>query len=198
MVLGLILACLFLGSIYIVSTWRAYSQYAEERMRALTEAAVAFIPVETVAKLQDSDQIAKDPVYRQLKESLILFKEQNPGVILAGVYTNWNGKIYAVVDSEPQNYEPYLLPGQRYPEIDSKLRQFLLEALYVSGIGAIAGTAGGIWGLNAFARHGFETAISFDAIKIAVVVALTSGLLFGIYPAVSASSVPPIEALRRQ
>jgi putative ABC transport system permease protein len=78
------------------------------------------------------------------------------------------------------------------------LIQFLLEALYVSGIGAIAGTAGGIWGLNAFARHGFQTAISFDAIKIAVVVALTSGLLFGIYPAVSASSVPPIEALRRQ
>jgi putative ABC transport system permease protein len=78
------------------------------------------------------------------------------------------------------------------------LIQFLLEALYVSGIGAIAGTAGGIWGLNAFARHGFETAISFDAIKIAVVVALSSGLLFGIYPAVSASSVPPIEALRRQ
>ncbi|HHY41384.1 MAG TPA: FtsX-like permease family protein [Thermoanaerobacterales bacterium] len=78
------------------------------------------------------------------------------------------------------------------------LVQFLLEALYVSGIGAIAGTAGGIWGLNAFARHGFETAISLDAIKIAVVVALSSGLLFGIYPAVSASSVPPIEALRRQ
>lgn len=78
------------------------------------------------------------------------------------------------------------------------LIQFLLEALYVSGIGAIAGTAGGIWGLNAFARHGFQTAVSFDAIKIAVIVALTSGLLFGIYPAVSASSVPPIEALRRQ
>ncbi len=78
------------------------------------------------------------------------------------------------------------------------LVQFLLEALYVSGIGAIAGTAGGIWGLNVFARHGFQTAISFDAIKIAIVVALTSGLLFGIYPAVSASSVPPIEALRRQ
>ncbi|NMB33008.1 MAG: FtsX-like permease family protein [Clostridium sp.] len=78
------------------------------------------------------------------------------------------------------------------------LIQFLLEALYVSGIGAIAGTAGGIWGLNVFAKQGFETAISLQAIKIAVVVALGSGLLFGIYPAVSASSVPPIEALRRQ
>ncbi|MDI3481919.1 MAG: putative transport system permease protein [Tepidanaerobacteraceae bacterium] len=78
------------------------------------------------------------------------------------------------------------------------LIQFLLEALYVSAIGAIAGTAGGIWGLNVFTRYGFHTAISLQAIKIAVVVALTSGLLFGIYPALTASSVPPIEALRRQ
>lgn len=78
------------------------------------------------------------------------------------------------------------------------LVQFLLEAFYVSGIGAVAGTAGGVWGLNVFKGQGFETAISFDAIKIAVIVALVSGLLFGIYPAVSASSVPPIEALRRK
>jgi putative ABC transport system permease protein len=77
------------------------------------------------------------------------------------------------------------------------LLQFLLEALYVSGIGAIAGTAGGIWGLNMFRLYGFETAISFQAIKTAVTVALGSGLVFGIYPAISASSVPPIEALRR-
>jgi len=77
------------------------------------------------------------------------------------------------------------------------LFQFLLEALYVSAIGAIAGTVGGIWGLRVFARYGFDTAVSFQAIKIAVIVALTSGLLFGIYPAVSASSVPPVEALRR-
>jgi len=40
--------------------------------------------------------------------------------------------------------------------------------------------------------------VSFQAIKIATVVAVISGLLFGVYPAVSASSVPPVEALRRQ
>ena len=78
------------------------------------------------------------------------------------------------------------------------LAQFLLEALYLSGIGAIAGIAGGIWGLDMFARSGFETAVSFQAIKIATSVALASGLLFGIYPAMSASSVMPVEALRRQ
>ena len=76
------------------------------------------------------------------------------------------------------------------------LIQFLLEALYVSIIQQLQ-VAGGIWGLNVFAAQGFDTAISFAAIKIAVIVALGSGLLFGIYPAISASSVPPIEALRR-
>ena len=78
------------------------------------------------------------------------------------------------------------------------LLQFILEALYVSVIGSLAGIAAGIWGMNVFAKYGFETAISLQAIRIAVVVALASGLLFGVYPAISASSIPPVEALRRQ
>lgn len=77
------------------------------------------------------------------------------------------------------------------------ITQFLLEALYLSAIGAIAGVAAGIWGTSLFAQYGFETAISFQAIQIAGGVALATGLLFGVYPAISASSVPPVEALRR-
>lgn len=78
------------------------------------------------------------------------------------------------------------------------LLQFLLEALYVSIIGSVAGITAGVWGLNIFESQGFQTAVSFKAIKIASVVALSSGLLFGVYPAISASSVPPVEALRSQ
>ena len=78
------------------------------------------------------------------------------------------------------------------------LFQFMLEALYVSLFGSIAGIAAGIWGLGIFNGIGYDTAISFQAIKIATVVALASGLLFGVYPAVSASALPPVEALRRQ
>lgn len=78
------------------------------------------------------------------------------------------------------------------------LLQFLLEALYVSIIGSVAGITAGIWGLSLFEAQGFQTAVSFKAIKIATVVALSSGLLFGVYPAISASSVPPVEALRSQ
>lgn len=77
------------------------------------------------------------------------------------------------------------------------LIQFLLEALFLSAIGAIAGVATGIWGAQLFAQYGFATAISLQAIKIACGVALGAGLLFGVYPAFSASSVPPVVALRR-
>jgi len=75
--------------------------------------------------------------------------------------------------------------------------QFLLEALYLSGIGVVAGVAAGIWGANLFAERGFETVVSLRAVEIATGVALGSGLLFGVYPALSASSIPPAEALRK-
>lgn len=78
------------------------------------------------------------------------------------------------------------------------LLQFILEALYVSIIGSFVGVIVGIWGLSFFESIGFQTAVSFKAIRIATIVALISGLLFGVYPAVSASSVPPVEALRSQ
>ncbi len=78
------------------------------------------------------------------------------------------------------------------------LMQFMIEALYLSLIGAIVGVLAGIWGVSMFRGYGFETVVSFQAIKIATFVAVVSGLLFGVYPAVSASSVPPVEALRRQ
>jgi len=77
------------------------------------------------------------------------------------------------------------------------LIQFVLESLYLSIAGALAGVLIGIAGMDAFTRYGFETAISFTAIRVAVGVALGCGLIFGIYPAFSASSVPPVEALRR-
>ncbi len=78
------------------------------------------------------------------------------------------------------------------------LMQFLMEALYLSLIGSVTGVAAGIWGVSIFRGYGFETVVSFQAIKIATGVAVVSGLLFGVYPAISASSVPPVEALRRQ
>src|SRR6056297_2395569 len=78
------------------------------------------------------------------------------------------------------------------------LIQFLLEALYVSIIGCIIGIAVGIYVINLFNRNGLDAVVSIQAVKISTVVALTSGLLFGVYPAYMASSLPPVEALNRK
>jgi len=77
------------------------------------------------------------------------------------------------------------------------LIQFLLEAVYVSIIGCIAGIMLGVWAVSLVAKYGLSAVVSLDSIRIAVFVALTSGLLFGVYPAINASNLPPVEALKR-
>ncbi len=78
------------------------------------------------------------------------------------------------------------------------LLQFLLEALFVSIIGSAVGIVLGIGGTVIFENYGFDTAISLKAIYIATMVAVSSGMVFGVYPAFSAASIPPVVALRRQ
>lgn len=78
------------------------------------------------------------------------------------------------------------------------LIQFLLEAVYVSIIGCVTGILLGAWAVSIVSRYGLSAVVSFESIRIAVFVALTSGLLFGVYPAINASSLPPVEALKRQ
>ncbi|MCL1872885.1 MAG: ABC transporter permease [Clostridiales bacterium] len=75
--------------------------------------------------------------------------------------------------------------------------QFILEALYLSAFGAMLGIILGLSALGLFNSYGMTAVVSFTAIRVAVLVSLGCGLIFGVYPALSASSVPPVEALRR-
>lgn len=77
------------------------------------------------------------------------------------------------------------------------LIQFLLEAVYVSIIGCVVGILLGAWAVKVVSNYGLSAVVSIDSIKISVGVALSSGLLFGVYPALNASSLPPVQALKR-
>lgn len=76
------------------------------------------------------------------------------------------------------------------------LIQFLLEAVYVSIIGCVVGIILGAWAVTIVSKYGLSAIVSFESIRIAVFVALSSGLLFGVYPAINASNLPPVEARR--
>jgi putative ABC transport system permease protein len=85
------------------------------------------------------------------------------------------------------------------------LAQFLIEATVVSVVGGVVGIllgAGGSRLLNglrlggAQPGQGLQTVVSPDAIVLAFTVSALIGLFFGVYPAIKASRLNPIEALR--
>ena len=75
--------------------------------------------------------------------------------------------------------------------------QFLTESLIMTlsggGAGVVIGALGA-WGITAYA--GWPTEISPAAVLLAVLIALTVGLVFGIYPARRAARLDPIDAVR--
>jgi putative ABC transport system permease protein len=77
------------------------------------------------------------------------------------------------------------------------LFQFLMEALVVSAAGGALGAAVGLAGTNAAAGYQkLPPIFSGDVLVFSLLMAVTVGLVFGIYPAWRASRVDPVNALR--
>ncbi|MCI0567553.1 MAG: ABC transporter permease [Acidobacteria bacterium] len=75
--------------------------------------------------------------------------------------------------------------------------QFLAESVILSMMGGALGVAGGV-GITLWAGSFFPSGlpIQMDGLAIALGTALALGILYGIYPALIASRLEPVEALR--
>ncbi|MGA3019623.1 MAG: FtsX-like permease family protein [Bryobacteraceae bacterium] len=77
------------------------------------------------------------------------------------------------------------------------MRQFLTEAVLISIAGGLIGIAFGFALSQIIASTaGWATVVTTSSIVIAFGVSVFIGLLFGIYPAVQAAKLDPIEAIR--
>jgi putative ABC transport system permease protein len=77
------------------------------------------------------------------------------------------------------------------------VRQFLIEAVLISIAGGLIGIASGFGGSRIIAAiAGWSTVVTATSIMVAFGVSVCIGLLFGIYPAVQAAKLDPIEAIR--
>ncbi|MBZ5725651.1 MAG: ABC transporter permease [Acidobacteriia bacterium] len=84
--------------------------------------------------------------------------------------------------------------GARQADI---VRQFLTEAVLISIAGGLIGIAFGVTLSKIIASAaGWSTLVTMSSICVAFGVSVFIGLLFGIYPAVQAAKLDPIEAIR--
>jgi putative ABC transport system permease protein len=84
--------------------------------------------------------------------------------------------------------------GARQADI---VRQFLTEAVMISMFGGLLGILFGVTLAQIIAAAaGWSTVVTFTSIAVAFGVSVGIGLLFGIYPAVQAAKLDPIEAIR--
>jgi putative ABC transport system permease protein len=77
------------------------------------------------------------------------------------------------------------------------LAQFLIEATSISAVGGLLGVVVAVGGSRLFSHlSGLTTAFSIEAIALAVFCSAAVGVISGFYPALKASRLQPIEALR--
>ena len=84
--------------------------------------------------------------------------------------------------------------GARQSDI---VRQFVVEAMMISLVGGSLGIVFGFVMSRLIAwLAGWSTIVTASSILLAFVVSITVGLVFGIYPAVKAARLDPVEAIR--
>ena len=84
--------------------------------------------------------------------------------------------------------------GARQADI---IRQFLMEAVLISILGGLIGIAFGYTLSQLIARAaGWSTVVTTASIAVAFGFSVGIGLVFGIYPAVQAAKLDPVEAMR--
>ena len=77
--------------------------------------------------------------------------------------------------------------------------QFLLESALLAGAGGITGIILGVAGASAVSALGYwDMVISWPAAGIGFLFSVLVGVIFGLYPAVCAARLEPIEALRSE
>jgi putative ABC transport system permease protein len=77
------------------------------------------------------------------------------------------------------------------------LRQFLIEAMLMSGVGGLIGVGLGVGGAQVLAKTtSFVTLVQLQSVLLSLGFAAAVGIFFGYYPALRAARLDPIEALR--
>mgnify|MGYP000882023195 FL=1 len=131
----------FGGVLYIYNIHGYYKEKELNEVMNVAQSVQAFISPELLENLTATPNDIEKIEYRALKSSLIEFKNLNPNIAFAYIYTQKNGKFYFMVDSEAPDSNGYSPPGQEYTEAND-----MTKKPFVNGEGFVSEPITDRWG----------------------------------------------------
>ena len=119
----LLLAISISAMFYVWYIWTTTANEQIESTLQIARSIEANLPIENLQALETMPSDIDKPQYQALKKALKATIKVNPEARFAYIYTEKNGKIYFVADSEPEDSKEYSPPGQEYPEAKSEDKQ---------------------------------------------------------------------------
>jgi len=119
----MVIALAVLGSLYIWNTWTtAMNETSKQAMNTARTAEASFLK-EALNNLDVSPKDIENPMYESIKSILEKLVKVNKGIRFAYIYTQKEGKIYFIADSEPVDSKDYSPPGQEYTEASNESKK---------------------------------------------------------------------------
>ena len=108
---------------YVRYVWIKTKNEQIEKVLQIARSIEASLPKEDLKLLEAKPEDIEKPEYKTIKEILKSVIKVNPEAKFAYIYTEKNGTIFFMADSEPEDSEDYSPPGQEYPEAKPEDKQ---------------------------------------------------------------------------
>jgi PAS domain S-box-containing protein len=114
----IVLTILISGSLYVLFIWNDTNLQNREHVIQIASSVEASLPREELLLLEPRPEDLRNHSYQHLKSTLQKVIQVNPDAQFAYLYIQRKGKLYFVVDSEPETSPDYSPPGQEFAEAD--------------------------------------------------------------------------------
>jgi signal transduction histidine kinase len=116
-----------IGFAFIRYTWIRFKDEESEKVMLIAKSVAASLSIDDIKALEISPADVENPHYRNLKNILIKVMVVNKEARFAYLYTEIDGKILFIADSEPEDSKDYSPPGQEYTEANPDDKQIFKD-----------------------------------------------------------------------
>jgi PAS domain S-box-containing protein len=122
-IIFLIVIILAAGFFYVRYTWSKNLQDVSDKVLTFAKVSEVSLNGEMLKFLTGTPEDVGTVPYESIKNRLINLVKVDQDLAFTYIYTQREGKIYFLADSEPVDSEDYSPPGQEYTEADSQMFQ---------------------------------------------------------------------------